>query len=277
MKISLIVLLATTLAGAPDVPDPQLTYARPDDANAPLDQYQISEWAAGTKLTVAPLKVNLRDKPDTKGAVLAKLSMGDSVETVGEPGPRVKEDGLVNRWYKVKAGGKEGHVFGAFLTPFAVTADFDGDKQPETATVSFNSGMKILVRVKDGEDTVSEVELTPAGEGFLSRKGGVVSSAKLLPPEKMGTPLVEIGSHIEACGDYWDAYVSYTGGKAREALKLTGVSDPPVSQVQEVKFSPGLAEVEETVVEPDDKGKENKTVTRSKLPFKDGVFQKQDK
>lgn len=270
MKISSITLLL--LAGAACAQDVQLTYARPDDANAPADQYQLSEWPAGTKLYVAPLKVNLRDKPDTKGAVLAKLSLGDAVETVGEPGPRVKEDGLINRWYKVKAGGKEGHVFGGFLTPFAITADFDGDKKDETATVSFSSGMKILVRVRDGEETVSDVELQPAGEGFLSRKGGVVS-AKLLPADKMGTPLVELGSHIEACGDYWDAYVSYTGGKAREALKLTGVSDPPVSQTQAVTFSANTAEVEETVVEPDEKGTEQKKVTKTKRPFKNGVFE----
>ena len=275
MKI-LTIVLAGALAGACAADPTPLLYARPDNADAPVDQYQLTTWTPGTELFVAPLRVNVRATAGTGGASAGKAGLGDRVVVEAMEPAAKKEDGLVNHWYRVKVkdgagAGQAGWVFGAFLTPFAIRADFDGDHQEEVATVSFDRDMKILVRVKHGPEDVAELRFTPSGEGYLSRKGGQVV-ASLLPADKAGIPLIQLGSHIDACGDYWDAYASYTDGKAREALMLRGASDPPVFQTTTATFTKGAAQVEEDVTEQDEKGKEKKTVTRKSLVLDHGVF-----
>lgn len=283
MQTPAVLVLCLLVVAAPVVraeQDVQLLYARPDAANASVDDYQFTTWTPGTRLFVAPLRIHLRERPGTAGANAGKVGLGDAIVVKARDPARRREDGLVNHWYQVQVAGgalkgRTGWVFGAHLTPFALHADFDGDRAEETATISFDSGMKIHVRVLDRkggqEEDVAELALVPSGEAYLSRKGGQVS-ASLLPAAKAGVPLVKLASVIEACGDHYDAYVSYTSGKAREALMLRGVSDPPVSQITTATFSPGKAQVEEVVVEQDDKGKERRLVTRKTLLFEQGAF-----
>ncbi len=237
--------LADTSVGRAAAREIVLEYSAPNGGKLVLDeQVRFTGWKPGDRLF---------------------RIVDDGAITIAQVGEGASIDGLVNNWYTDAAGTR---VFGGSLTPFRFSADFDGDGTPEVATVSFAADFQIRVRIGD-----SELLMRPAGGAYLSQKGGNVSAHL---ETVFGIPMLKIGSHPEACSDYFDTYVSYAGGKAQVALELGGLADPPVHSTPSVKFEPKTrtAVVSQTNSEEDEKGgvHVHKSVTRYHLVG--GVFRK---
>lgn len=130
--------------------------------------------------------------------------------------------GRHDRFYRIDCAHQQRKIFGAELALRVVAGD-----QP--VAVSIEADYKIHVRAPRGE-----LLLEPAGQGYLSRRGGNVS---VEPAGTVaGVPLVKLGSHPEACADFWDVYVSVVDGVPHDALALVGVADPPVMSSSTVKL-----------------------------------------
>jgi hypothetical protein len=222
--------------------------------------------------------------PDGKAADadfrFSELKKGDRVwlaatgapVTITEVLGRERDGDRVNLRYGVRRpDGSEAKVFGGDLTPLRVEADLDGDGKPEVAILSFSASFQLRVMViKNG--SAAELELEPAGQGYLSQKGGWGALAFV---GDAGIPLLRIDSRPEACSDFTVTYVSDVGGKLQPALVLTGLADPPNHSIPSVKFDAKTktAVVTQTNSEEDDKGRTHskRTLTRYRLE-PDGVF-----
>lgn len=295
MRTNIILCLVTltlTTPAARAQEDGFIMYAIPKEDGYKPEDVQLTTWTDGTRLYIAPQTLHLREKPDRKSESLGNLTMGDAVVVRKADGKPTQVEELVNHWYEVEVEtgslkGKKGHAFGSFLTPHRLEDDFDGDGQPEIATVSFAGDGSIRVRFLDrsvkGDPHTSQVDIRPAGEEFLSQRGGRVK-ASLLEAKQAGLPLVKLESRIEACGDFFDGYVSYVtpGGKpeeqgtAREALIARGSSDSPMFANFTVAFQADRkgATVETTVTEADENGKEKVVEkTTETYSFKDGKYE----
>ena len=152
--------------------------------------------------------------------------------------------------------GDDGKVVGSQAP---VTLDVGG----RAVTVAFGADFKIHVRVRDG----GELAVEPAGQGFLSRKGGNASVALF---SRGPVPLVRIDSRPEACSDYWEIYVSVVDGVPREALSMNGIADPPAMSTPSVKFA-GDGAVVTTRTSEDEDGKKVR-VERKRYRFDGRVY-----
>ncbi|MCU1280060.1 MAG: hypothetical protein JWM53_3606 [bacterium] len=128
--------------------------------------------------------------------------------------------------------------------------DIDGQRVTVGFDASASSDYKIHVRAAGGE-----LVLEAAGQGYLSRKGGNVSAE--LVANVAPVPLIKVGSHPEACADFWDVYVSVVDGVPRQALALYGVADPPAMSSSTVKLAGDTAVVTTRI-------SEDETHTRTK-------------
>jgi hypothetical protein len=110
----------------------------------------------------------------------------------------------------------------------------------QRVTVGFDlsaaSDFKIHVHAPGGE-----LVLEPAGQGYMSRKGGNVMAE--LAGNVAPVPLVKIASRPEACSDFWEVYVSVVDGVPRQALALYGLADPPSMSSSTVKLAGDTAVV----------------------------------
>ena len=168
---------------------PTLEYTAPNGGKLVLDeQVHFTGWKPGDRLF--------------------RIVDGAPVQIL-EKGERATVDGLINNWYTVAGGAR---VFGGALTPFRFWADLDGDGKPEIATVSFAPDFQIRVRIG-----TSELLMRAAGGAYLSQRGGNASATL---ETVLGVPMLKVGSHPEACSDYFNTYVSYANGKAQVALEL---------------------------------------------------------
>jgi hypothetical protein len=113
-------------------------------------------------------------------------------------------------------------------TPRAATELAVGDRK---VTVALEADDKIHVRVAGG----GELLLDPAGRAYVARDQWKVSAE--LVDGVAPVPLVKVTSRPEACGDYWDTYVSIVDGVPRKALELFGLADPPAMSTPSVKFA----------------------------------------
>lgn len=259
-----------------------LSYSAPEKPDAPVADYEISEWKTGDVLYVVTDEVNLRAAASAEASVAATLPLGAQVKVTSVATERIRVQDRVDHWYQVSAtlaDGKAatGFVFGNVLTPYRFAADFDGDGGEEIATVGFTADFLIRVRFLEpaasGKSRVAWVDARPTGGAYVSRRGGNVS-ASLVPASKAGVALVKLESRIEACGDYGDYYVSYVPGKAQLALSLFGLSDPPSSSSFEVKFRPKerRAVVHHKASTEDDEGKEVVEKSVEQYALESGVF-----
>ena len=98
-------------------------------------------------------------------------------------------------------------------------------------TVGWGDDGEIHVRVKGGGDLL----LKPAGRAYVSEDGLTFHAE--LAANVAPVPLLKVSSRPEACGDYWDIYVSVVDGVAREALALYGLADPPSMSSSTAKFA----------------------------------------
>ncbi|MCP3102955.1 SH3 domain-containing protein [Myxococcus sp. K15C18031901] len=296
-----VLLMSLALAQTPPV---SLQYSAPDDAaRRTLESYEFTEWEPSAKadLYVGVDEANLRQSPAADAAVVSTLPLGAAVRVLERRAERVKVGEYVNHWYSVEYVDTKGTpateddqrhtgwLFGNTLTPFRFESDFDGDGELEVATVVMSGDFKIRVRVMEPQvkppRRVSSVDITPAGGGFLSVDGGP-ATGKLVSSKTAGIPLVQVDSLPEACGDYRTSLVSYTVpgkkkgvlGKAKLALELAGMSDPPSHSDFKISFQPkskGLT-VAQTTYEDDEKGgKKDEVTTRTPFRLSDGVYQEQ--
>jgi hypothetical protein len=264
-----------------------------------MESCEFSLWEPTGKkasLFVGVDEANLRQTPAADAAVVTTLPLGAAVQVLQRGKERLKVGEYVNHWYQVTyldtkgtpdTGDDQpftGWLFGNTLTPFRFEADFDGDGEQEVATVVMSSDFKIRVRVLEPNvkppRRVSSVDVTPAGETFLGVHGGP-ATVKFVPASRAGLALLQVDSKPEACGEYSTAYVSYTVpgnkkgvlGKAKLALELSGLSDPPIHSSYEVSFQPkekGLT-VMQTSSFKDESGEDKKT-KRMQYTLADGVF-----
>ncbi|MFP2906811.1 SH3 domain-containing protein [Pyxidicoccus sp. 3LFB2] len=287
-------------------PEPAIHYTAPsleegaDPAKRTLDGYDFTQFEPTGKqanLYVGVDEANLRESPAADAPVVFTLPLGAAVQVLKRNPERLKVGEYVNHWYRVtymdtkgtpdRADDepRNGWLFGNTLTPFRFEGDFDGDGEQEVATVVMSADFKIRVRILEPNvkppRRVSSVDITPAGQGYLSVNGGP-AKAKLVPAKTAGLALVQVDSAPEACGDFSTAYVSYTVpggkkgvlGKAKVALELGGLSDSPNFSSYKVSFQPkqqGLTVVR-TNTEEDEAGKELKTTERTQYKLSDGVF-----
>ncbi len=164
------------------------------------------------------------------GETVFPVSSGGELVIVKALEPAVV-DGRHDRYYLVRQGGQdrgERRVFGGDLTPFAFANSFDR----ALVTVAFGADFKIHVR---SVGTPNELVLEPAGQAYLSQRGGNVSAE--LVENVAPVPLIKVSSRPEACSDFWEIYVSVVGGVPRQALALYGVADPPAMQSSTVKLA----------------------------------------
>lgn len=296
-------LMLSLLLSQTPVPDIHYTAATVEEGEQrTLESYSFTEWEPSEMkepLYVGVDEANLRQTASAEGAVVATLPLGAAVRVLEKGKERLKVGEYVNHWYSVEyvdAKGtadaaddvvSKGWLFGNTLTPFRFEEDFDGDGEKEVATVVMSGDFKIRVRVLEPNvkppRRVSSVDVSPSGEGYLSVSGGR-AEVKLVPAKKAGVVLLQVDSMPEACADFSTTYVSYTGqgkkkgvlGKAKVALGLVGLSDPPNSSKFKVSFQAGKKQatvVRTTVDDVDEEtGKEQTTKEQTRYQLNDGVY-----
>ncbi len=272
-----------------------------DPAKRPLESYDFTQFEPTGKqagLYVGVDEANLRASPAPDAAVVTTLPLGAPVQVLKRGPERLKVGEYVNHWYQVTYldtkgtpataddEPRTGWLFGNTLTPFRFEGDFDGDGELEVATVVMSGDFKIRVRVLEPNvkppRRVSSVDIVPAGQAYMSVDGGP-ATAKFVTAKTAGLPLVQVDSSPEACGDFSTTYVSYTVpgnkkgvlGKAKLAMELGGLADPPNSSTYKVSFQPkqqGLTVVRTTIEAVDESGKEEKSTERTQYKLADGVF-----
>lgn len=295
--MTLTLLLSLALTQSPSLHYTAATVE--EGATRTLESYDFTLFEPSKKadLFVGVDEANLRQSAAADAPVVTTLPLGAAVRVLERGKERLKVGEYVNHWYSVEyvdnkgtpAPGDDqrvtGWLFGNTLTPFRLEADLDGDGELEVATVVMSADFKARVRVLEPNvkppRRVSSVDTVPAGGAYLSVEGGP-ATVKLVPAKTAGVALLQVDSSPEACGDYSTAYVSYTVpgrkkgvlGKAKLALEVSGLSDPPVHSHFKVSFQPktkGLT-VARTNTEEDESGKELKTTERTRYQLEDGVY-----
>ena len=288
MTPSLLFSLSLLLSAAPqddeDAEPVMLEYSAPDDATKrTVESYQFTRFEPSAQpLYVGADEANLRAVPRADADVVTTLPLGAAVRVLAQGAAPVKQGDYVNLWYQVESTEegtrRTGWLFGGILTPFRFEADFDGDGEKEVATVVMSSEFKIRVRVRELDvkppRRVSSVDVETSGGAYFSQVGGP-AQVRLVPAKKAGLPLLQVDSRPEACADFSTTYVSYVEpkkkkgvlGKARIALELHGLSDPPQQNLYTVSFQDKGKKV--TVLREDifDGEEGENTVTKKRREF----------
>lgn len=158
--------LAIPVAAAllPDAPAvPKLLYVPGEQG---VDDARFTRWKAGDRLFVGVDGANLRASAPA-GEVLAELPLAAEVVVVAPVGEPTVVIGRRNVWYRVKAGEREGVLFGSLLTPFGGHAaevepgpeSWVFRDRPDWAAV-FSPDFLPRIRYREGGD-VKEVDLQP--------------------------------------------------------------------------------------------------------------------
>jgi hypothetical protein len=206
----------------------------------------------------APTTIEYTQSADGTQTQATAYAPGTSLFTV-DGGRPVRVLDRRDRDYLVEDRGQRRTVAFVELTPFAFAID------GRTVTVGFGADFKIHVRVQGGGD----LALAAAGQGYLSQKGGNLTAA--LVAHAAPVPLVEVGSHPEACADFWDIYVSAVAGVPRQALALYGVADPPAMQESTAKFDARAGSAVVTTRTTADEGAPTRT-KRTRYRFDGSVY-----
>ncbi|GMU09402.1 SH3 domain-containing protein [Corallococcus caeni] len=289
-------LLSLTLAQSTPASDAVLEYSAPlAEAGAPApEDFEFTAFTAGQQVYLGVDEANLRASAAADAGVVKTLMLGTPVRVL-KAGTRARVGEYVNTWYQVAvvdakaAPGSapvSGWVFGNTLTPFRFEADLDGDGEMEVATVVMSNEFKARVRVLEPNvkppRRVSSVDVAVASTNYGSGQGGPVK-VTLVPAKQAGVTLLQLDSTPERCGDYVTSYVSYTGsngkpgvlGKAKLALELGGLMDPPNMSSFEVSFQPAAKRalvVRTNEEEAEEEGEPQKVTEREVYQWKDGVF-----
>jgi hypothetical protein len=268
----------------------EYSVARVEENTPPKPEaFTVTAFEPGATVYLGVDEANLRGSAVADGAVVQTLMLGTGVKVL-EAGPRVKVGEYANHWYRVAvqgAGqpGATGWVFGNTLTPFRFEADLDGDGELEVATLVMSNEFKARVRVLEPNVApprrVSSVDVSVASSVYGEGQGGP-ASLKLVPAKKAGVALLEVASAPERCGDFVTSYVSYTVpgnkkgvlGKAKLALELPGLMDPPNESTFKVSFQASAKRltVARTSVEEEEEGDGRKVTERELYQWQDGVF-----
>jgi hypothetical protein len=132
------------------------------------DGPEFSTWSPGDALFLGVDLANLRDSPSSEAPVVATLPMGAPMEVLEASSEPVTVLERTNRWYRVRSGKSEGHVFGSLLTPLALQADLDGDGGKEWLSLTFGPDFAPRVRVmepglREDEDRMVGLDLKMPG------------------------------------------------------------------------------------------------------------------
>lgn len=285
-------LLCLALAQSEVPPASVLEYSAPmGEESGAVDpgELQFTAFEPGQQLYLGVDEANLRASAAADGARVQTLMLGTPVRVLAA-GARATVGEYVNAWYQVSVVDSQGTapvtgwLFGNTLTPFRFEADLDGDGELEVATVVMSNEFKARVRVLEPNvkppRRVSSVDVDVASTVYGGGRGGPVG-VKLLPAKKAGVPLLQLDSAPERCGDFVTSYVSYTGtggkkgvlGKARLALVLGGLKDPPNESTFKVSFQAAKKQalVTRTSIE-EEEGRPQKVTERKVYQWQDGVY-----
>ncbi|RKG89864.1 SH3 domain-containing protein [Corallococcus terminator] len=287
--------LLLSLLLAQNEPSPlEYSVSKESGATLAMEDFEFTAFEKGQSLYLGVDEANLRASAAADGAVLQTLMLGTPVRVVAV-GARAKVGEYVNAWYQVAvvdakapkgAAPAMGWVFGNTLTPFRVEADLDGDGELEVATLVMSNEFKARVRVLEPgvkpPRRVSSVDVPVASTSYGMGQGGP-ATLTLVPAKKAGMALLVVDSRPERCGDLVTSYVSYAGadgkkgvlGKAKLALELGGLMDPPSESTFKVSFQPAAKrlQVARTTVEDEDaEGNPMKSTERTLYQWQDGVF-----
>ncbi|TSC25101.1 SH3 domain-containing protein [Corallococcus sp. Z5C101001] len=290
---ALLLCLALTQSEPP--PASVLEYSGPmseESGAVDREEIQFTAFAPGQLLYLGVDEANLRATAAADGARVQTLMLGTPVRVMAA-GARATVGEYVNAWYQVSVVDAQapqgtapvtGWLFGNTLTPFRFEADLDGDGELEVATVVMSNEFKARVRVLEPNvkppRRVSSVDVDVASTVYGGGRGGPVD-VKLLPAKKAGVPLLQLDSAPERCGDFVTSYVSYTGtggkkgvlGKARLALVLGGLKDPPNESTFKVSFQAAKKQVlvTRTSIE-EEEGQPQKVTERKVYQWQDGEY-----
>lgn len=222
-------MLPLSLALAADLP--RYEYTRPEDGDD-IVSATFTRWTAGQVLFAAE-PVDLAPGPSGSSV---PVGIGQPL-TIVTPGAVASIGGFVNAWYFVQVGTRRGWIFGAALTPFAFTDDFDGDATLDHLTVAFTVEHQIRIRLDE-----RTLDVATSGGGFLGLRGAGVT-ADVIPASNAGVPLLHMYTGVEACADFSEYWISFTKGAPMIAHREVGLVDPPNCFQYEAAFSPGVAVV----------------------------------
>jgi len=198
---------------------------------------EVTDWSKEPRVWVATHRAKLHEHPSADSVVTYELKFGWPVKVVHVMTPEpVVVDGRADRWYRIASEGRAGYVFGDALTSARFEDDFDQDGEAELATVAFTSDFMIRVRFFEPKEQIeSFVDVRPSGGAFLGLEGGN-AYAEALKKGTAGLPLIHVDTHVEACADFSDAWISYANGTPRLALHQSGLIDPPNHATYKVEF-----------------------------------------
>lgn len=236
----MIATLVLVLAASPE----PLAYGYRSGGEGKPNTWDVSDWSKAKSVWVATDGAHLREKPDADAAVVAELDFGVPVQRVEAVTPEpIEVKDRTDRWYRVSVQGHDGFLFGSVLTTARYEDDFDGDGDLELATVAFTAEKKIRVRFFEPKlKKETSVDVAPTGGAYISFIGGY-AWPELVKKATAGLPLVHVDTHVEACSDFSDYWVSYRDGTPRVALWLAGLRDPPNMATYRVEFKPAKSTV----------------------------------
>jgi hypothetical protein len=166
-------------APAPRIAAPELRYRR-----GPAG-VEYSRWTELDALYLGVDLANLRASPSPEAPVVATLPMGAPLVVLAPSSEQETVLERTNRWYRVRSGQSEGHVFGSLLTPLVLQADLDGDQGAEWVSVTFGPDFVPRVRVMEPDLSVEDdrmvgLDLKMPG---LAQGGTVTATVRASPDD----------------------------------------------------------------------------------------------
>jgi hypothetical protein len=177
---------AQPVAAAPRVVESLLRYRGGDSGP------EFSNWSQGQVLSLGVDLANLRSSPQAEAPVVATLPMGAPMEILEVSSEPVTVLERTNRWYRVRSGKSEGHVFGSLLTPLALKADLDGDGGEEWLSVTFGPDFAPRVRVMEPELPEDQDRMVGLDLKFPDFAQGGTASIELRVPEVDAWNLLQV-------------------------------------------------------------------------------------
>lgn len=203
-------VVAFVVAAAPAAASPVLV---------DVTEVNDSAWHVGDVVFVAVDGANLRATPESNGKLVALPAFGSEVVILEVKPEPVKVGESLQRWYRVKAGGAEGFLFGTTLTPLLGKKNLDDDNNVEGFSVTFTGKHVPLVRLWNVEDVfaLASVELKSPGAGAQASFFDVASVA--------GHGLIGVRTCLkDVCRD---ALIGQHQARALVVAEAAGVSSSP--------------------------------------------------
>lgn len=121
------------------------------------------------KALITGSSVRVRSEPSLEGKEVVQLALGTEVEITGESEKEMKIDAMSAKWFKIKAGDKEGWTYGGFMVK-------DYQKSPDGAIKlwygweSNSQSPKTIHFVNSGNNHYGQITLPEFAQGYTLSK-----------------------------------------------------------------------------------------------------------